>query len=75
MPVARTEVKQIEEKINSGKKKFVSYKEGAELYSLGLHTFQEVAKEAGAIYKVKRRVIVNTEKVDIYLENFCEGGF
>ena len=40
----------------------------------GLHTFQEVAKEANAVYKVKRCVLVNTEKVDEYLENFCEPG-
>ena len=30
------------------KKKFVRYKEGAELYSIGLTKFQELAKEAGA---------------------------
>ena len=36
--------------------------------------FQEIARDAGAVYKVKRRVIVNTEKVDIFLENFCECG-
>ena len=28
--------------------------------------------EANAVYKVKRCVLVNTEKVDEYLENFCE---
>ena len=38
---------------------------------MGLHTFQEVAKEAGAVYHVKRLVLVNTEKVDQYLEHFC----
>lgn len=75
MPKSRVEVPQLEEKVKSGSKKFVSYQEGADLYSLGLHTFQEIARDAGAIYKIKRRVIVNTEKVDIYLENFCEGGF
>ena len=31
-------------------KKYVRYKEGAERYSMGLHTFQELAKEANAIY-------------------------
>ena len=42
-------------------RKLVSYKEGAELYSLGLHTFQQIAKDANAIYKVKSRVLINTE--------------
>ncbi|MEG0963605.1 MAG: DUF6462 family protein [Lachnospiraceae bacterium] len=43
MPKARTEVAQLENMITTGKKKFVRYAEGAALYSLGLHTFQEVA--------------------------------
>ena len=72
MPRARVEVPQLENMVQSGKKKFVRYAEGASLYSLGLHTFQEIAKEANAVYKVKRCVLVNTEKVDEYLENFCE---
>jgi hypothetical protein len=48
----------------------VRYEEGAELYSVGKHTFQEMAKEAGAIYHFKRVVLVNTELVDEYLETF-----
>lgn len=39
---------------------------------MGLHSFQEIAKEAGAVYHIKRMVLVNTEKVDAYLENFCD---
>ena len=31
-----------------------------------------LAKEAGAVYHVKRVVLVNTEKVDQYLEHFCD---
>ena len=72
MPKARTEVPELENMISKGRKKFVRYAEGAALYSLGLHTFQEVAKEANAVYRVKRCVLVNTEKVDEYLENFCD---
>lgn len=72
MSKSRVEVPQIEKLVATGKKKFVRYAEGAQLYSLGIHTFQEIAKEAGAVYKVKRCVLVNTEKVDEYMENFCE---
>ena len=75
MPKSRVVVPELEEKVATGKKKFVRYAEGAALYSLGLHTFQEVARDANAVYKVKRCVLVNTEKVDEYLENFCESGF
>lgn len=38
-------------------KKFVRYKEGAEKYSLGLTKFQELAKEAKAVYKVDKIVL------------------
>ena len=74
MPRARktVEVPELENMVSSGKKKFVRYAEGAALYSLGLHTFQEIAKDANAVYRIKRCVLVNTEKVDEYLENFCE---
>lgn len=72
MSKARVEVSQLENMVTTGRKKFVRYAEGAALYSLGLHTFQEVAKEANAVYRVKRCVLVNTEKVDEYLENFCD---
>ena len=72
MSRARKEVEQLEEMVVSGRKKFVRYAEGAQLYSLGLHTFQEIAKEANAVYRVKRCIWVNTDKVDEYLENFCE---
>ena len=43
-------------------KKYITA-EGAALYSLGLHTFQEIAKEANVVYKVTRCVLVNTEKI------------
>ena len=48
------EVPELENRMKYGGKKFVRYEEGAKLYSMGLHTFQDLAKEAGAIYHVKR---------------------
>lgn len=68
----RTEVPELEKVLQYGKKKFVRYDEGAKIYSMGLHTFQELAKEAKAIYRVKRVVLVNTELIDEYLETFRE---
>lgn len=41
--------------------KFVRYKEGAEKYSLGLTKFQELAKEAKAVYKIDGIALVNCE--------------
>ena len=49
-------------------KKFVRYKEGAEIYSMGVTKFQALAKEAKAVYHIKRIVLVNTEKLDEYIE-------
>lgn len=48
------------------------HKEGAERYSMGLHTFQELAKEANAIYRVRKIVLVNTEIFEEFLETFKE---
>ena len=72
MSKERVKVPELDKLVQTGRKKFVRYAEGAALYSLGIHTFQEVAKEANAVYRVKRCVLVNTEKVDEYLENFCD---
>ncbi len=70
MPKMRKEIPELEKMMQTGRKKFVRYEEGAKLYSLGLHTFQELAKDAKAIYHVKRVVLINTELIDEYLENF-----
>lgn len=72
MPKERVKVPELDKLVQTGRKKFVRYAEGAVLYSLGLHTFQEIAKDANAVYRVKRCVLVNTERVDEYLENFCD---
>ncbi len=52
-------------------KRFVRYKEGAVLYSLSQSTFERRAKDAKAIYKMGKIVLVDTDKFDRYLESFC----
>lgn len=54
------------------RKKFVRYDEGAAIYSMGINTFKQLAKDAGAIYRIRGIVLVNTELVDEFLENFRE---
>ena len=61
MAYSRADVPELENLLKYGKKKFVRYDEGAKLYSMGLHSFQELAREANAVYHVKRIVLVNTE--------------
>lgn len=52
------------------KKRLVRYKEGAEMYSMGLNKFQTLAKDAGAILKIDRMVLVDLDIFDQYLETF-----
>lgn len=51
-------------------KRFVRYPEGAEMYSMSLSKFQQLAKDAKACYKVKQLVLVNLDILDAYLETF-----
>lgn len=54
----------------ANRKKFVRYKEGAELYSICQSKFEKLAKEAKAIYKVDKVVLVNCDLFEKYLETF-----
>lgn len=55
-------------KINS--KRFVRYSEGAEMYSMSVSKFMQIAKDAKACYKVNQLVLVNLDIIDEYLETF-----
>ena len=68
----RSEVPELKKMLQYGRKKFVRYDEGAKIYSMGLHSFQNLARDAGAVYKIKGVVLVNTQVVDEYLETFRE---
>ena len=52
------------------RKRLVRYKEGAEMYSMGMNKFQALAKDAGAILKIDRMVLVDLDTFDQYLETF-----
>ena len=52
------------------KKRLVRYKEGAEMYSMGMNKLQTLAKDAGAILKIDRMVLVDLDIFDQYLETF-----
>ena len=39
----KQELEELKDQVRKRGKKFVSYKEGADLYSLGLHTFEKLA--------------------------------
>ncbi len=56
------------------RKKFVRYDEACELYSMGLTKLKEIARDAGAVYKLNRLVLINTDKLDEYIETFLTEG-
>ena len=70
MPKVRKEIPELEKLVQVGRKKFVRYEEGAMLYSMGVHTFQQLAKDARAILKIDRMVLVDLDIFDEYLETF-----
>ena len=46
----RSKVPDLEKLVKGGRKKFVRYEEGAMLYSMGVHTFQQLANKAKTSY-------------------------
>lgn len=77
LPVARKmvleelEMKQMDNRTKkTNNKRFVRYPEGAEMYSMSLSKFQQLAKDAKACYKMNRLVLVNLDILDEYLETF-----
>ena len=59
-------------KTRENTKRYVRYKEGAELYSIGLTKFQQLVKEAGAVIKVDKLVLVDCWRFEEFLESFRE---
>lgn len=51
-------------------KKYVSLTEGMELYSIGMATFRKLAEEAGDVYKINKRVLVNTVEFEENLQKY-----
>ena len=70
MGYKRRENENMENLLTNGRKKFVKYDEGAAMFSMGSHSFMDLAKEAKAVYRIRRIVLVNTEIIEEYLENF-----
>ena len=57
-------------------KKYVRIGEGSIIYSIGHHRFIEMARAAGAVYKINEgqggTVLINLEIFDEYMEQFRE---
>lgn len=46
---------------------FITYYQGADYYGLGLKSFTKLAHEAGAVYKIGKRVLIRRDIFDGYL--------
>lgn len=53
-------------------KKYVNAAEGAVVYGISRSHIMELAREAGAVYKVGMSALINTEIFDEYMEQFRE---
>lgn len=58
------------ESLQSVGKKFYKAEEGAALFSVGVHTFEKMGKEANAKYKYGKSTLYNVERINEYLEYF-----
>lgn len=68
MAFKKGSIEAIKIKIENGQKLYIRYAEGAELYSMGMHTFRDLAIEAGAVRKMAGVVLVNVKQINDYIE-------
>lgn len=56
-----------DEDIEIMKHEFITYYQGADYYGLGLKLFTRLAHEAGAVYKIGKKVLIRRTIFDEYL--------
>ena len=52
------------------KKRFIRTKEGVERYQIGKTKFLQMARDAGALYKINRTCLIEVEIFEEYLNSF-----
>lgn len=58
----------MEKKIS--KKNYIRYDEACDMYSMSITKLKQVAREADAVYKLNRLVLINVDKMDAYIRSF-----
>ena len=53
------------------KRNFITYAQGARMYSINYYSFVKLAKKAKANIRVKKKVVVDLDMVEEYLKNHC----
>jgi len=61
-----------DEDIEMLKRDFITYYQGADYYGLGLKVFTRMAHEAGAVYKIGKKVLIRRSVFDEYLRKIYE---
>ena len=56
-----------DEDIEMLKRDFITYYQGADYYGLGLKVFPRMAREAGAVYKIGKKVLIRRSIFEEYL--------
>lgn len=56
-----------DEDIEMLKRDFITYYQGADYYGLGLKVFTRMAQEAGAVYKIGKKVLIRRSIFEEYL--------
>lgn len=56
-----------DEDIEMLKRDFITYYQGADYYGLGLKIFTRMAREAGAVYKIGKKVLIRRDIFEEYL--------
>ena len=64
-------IPKLEEKVRGGKR-YLRKDEGPIFYSLGRHTFEKLVKESKAVVRYGNSVLIDTERINSYLEAFYD---
>lgn len=56
------------------KRRYMTYRNACVFYSMPYYNLVRLAKEAGACWKIRKTVLVDLDKVDVYIEQFRDGG-
>jgi len=60
--------KKIPQYMNPGRAKYIRQVHGPEVYPFGRHSFDKLARDAGALLEINGMKIVDTEKFDAFLD-------
>lgn len=61
----------LEQFLEGRKRKFTSYAHGASMYSMNYYSFITLVKKAGANIQIKKKVVVDLDVLEKYIEEQC----